>query len=85
MWWTRSLVLRGVASDECERSRPRMSRYLTTREVCALTGYHEKTIHTAARQYKSTRGRKGLKSCRQGRHGDYRYLESDVHAWMQGR
>ncbi|WP_158645150.1 helix-turn-helix domain-containing protein [Tsukamurella conjunctivitidis] len=62
-----------------------MDRYLTTREVCALTGYHEKTIHNAARQYKSTRGRKGLKSCRQGRHGDYRYLESDVHAWMQGR
>jgi predicted DNA-binding transcriptional regulator AlpA len=62
-----------------------MNRYLSTQQVCALTGYCDRTVHNAARKYKATRGRKGLKSCRQGRHGDYRYLESDVHEWMAGR
>ncbi|WP_141660971.1 helix-turn-helix domain-containing protein [Tsukamurella tyrosinosolvens] len=62
-----------------------MDRYLTTREVCALTGYCEQTIQAAARKYIATRGRKGLRSFRPQRRGDYRYLEADVHAWMQGR
>lgn len=62
-----------------------MNRYLSTQQVCLLTGFHEQTIQAAARKYKATRGRKGLKSCRAGRNGPNRYLESDVHQWMQGK
>ena len=60
-------------------------RYLTTQQVVLITQRHEKTIQAAARKYKASRGRKGLRSFRAGRRGEYRYLESDVHSWMQGK
>lgn len=59
------------------------SRYLSTRDAAQYTGFCEDHIRDMAHLYIATRGKQGLKGYQRVVKGPWRFLESDIHAFMR--